>query len=150
MMAQRAVRDFFRLPMFDQLNLADARRRTQVIHNRIRLVESLRREDMLVSDAFVFISRRRAVAMKPDVMFSRNFAKSLIVRHFDSPLQISSCFLFSLQCFKQRFEVTFAEALCALALDNFEKERRPVFHRLSEYLEQIPFVVAINQNAKPL
>src|SRR5438552_14550978 len=83
MMAQRAVRDFFRLPMFDQLNLANACRRTQVIHDRIGLVESLRGEDMLVSDAFVFISRRCTVAMKPDVMFSRNFAKFLIVRHFD-------------------------------------------------------------------
>src|SRR5205809_1012363 len=130
MMTQWAVRDFFRLPMFDQLNLADARRRTQVIHDRIGLVESLRREDMLVSDAFVFISRRSAVAMKPDVMFSWNFAKFLIVRHFDPPLQISSCFLFSLQCFKQRFEITFTEALCPLALDDFEKQRRPIFHRL--------------------
>src|SRR5947208_253197 len=83
MMAQRAVRDFFRLPMFDQLNVANACRRTQVIHDRIGLVESLRREDMFVGDAFVFISRRRAVAMKPDVMFSRNFAKFLIVRHID-------------------------------------------------------------------
>src|SRR5438046_5721681 len=98
---------------------------------------------MLVSDAFVFISRRSAVAMKPDVMFSWNFAKFLIVRHFDPPLQISSCFLFSLQCFKQRFEITFTEALCPLALDDFEKQRRPIFHRLGEYLEQITFIVAI-------
>src|SRR5437588_9544605 len=150
MMAQRTVRDFFGRPMFDQLNLADARRRPQMIHDRISLIESLRRKDMLVSDAFVLISRRSAVAVKPDVMFSRNFAKSLIVRHFDPPLQISSCFLFSLQCFKQRFEIAFAEALCALALDNFEKERRAVLHRLGEYLEQITFVVAIDQNAKPL
>src|SRR4030095_8416253 len=120
MMAQRAVGSPFRRPMFDQLNLANARRRPQVIHDRISFVESLRREDMLVSDAFVFISRRCTVAVKPDVMFPWNFAKSLIVRHFDSPLQISSCFLFSLQCFKQRFEITFPEALCLLALDDFE------------------------------
>src|SRR5437870_3011757 len=143
MMTQRAVRDFFRLPMFDQLNLADTSGRTEVIHDRIGLVESLRREDMLVSDAFVFISRRSAVAMKPDVMFSRNFAKFLIVRHLDPPLQISSCFLFSLQCFEQRFEITFTETLRAFALNDFEKERRAVLHRLGEYLEQITFVVAI-------
>src|SRR6266567_7495595 len=118
MMAQRAVGNLFRRPMFDQLNLADARRRTQVIHDRIGFVESLRRKDMLVSDAFVFISRRCAVAMKPDVMFSRNFAKSLIVRHLDPPLQISPGFLLSLQCFKQRFEITFTETLRALALDD--------------------------------
>src|SRR5437762_11028553 len=140
MMAERAVCDFFRRPMFDQLNLADACRRTQVIHDRISFVESLRREDMFVGDAFVFISRCGAVAVKPDVMFSRNFAKSLIVRHFDPPLQISSGFLFSLQCFKQRFEITFPEALCTLALDNFEKERRAVLHWFREYLEQITFV----------
>ncbi len=84
-MAQRAVGNLFRFPMFDQLNVANACRWTQVIHDRISLVESLRREDMFISDAFVFISRRRAVAMKPDMMFSRNFAKFLIVRHFDPP-----------------------------------------------------------------
>src|SRR5438105_12870814 len=105
---------------------------------------------MFVRNAFTLVSRSRAVAMKPDVMFSRNFAKFLIVRHFDPPLQISSCFLFALQCFKQRFEITFTEALRAFALDDFEKERRTVFHRLGEYLEQITFVVAIDQNAKPL
>src|SRR6266568_188128 len=97
MMAQRAVCDFFRLPMLDQLDIADTRRRTQVIHDRISLVESLRREDMLVGDAFVFISWRRAIAM-----------------------------------------------------DDFEKERRPVLHRFGEYLEQITFVIAIDQNAQPL
>ena len=86
MMTQRAVCDFFRLPMLDQLDIADTRRRTQVIHDRISLVESLRREDMLVGDAFIFISWRRAIAMKPDMMLSRNFAKFLIVGHFDPPL----------------------------------------------------------------
>src|SRR6266478_3734714 len=80
-MAQRAVGDFFWLPMFDQLNVADARRRPQVIRDRISFIESLRRDDMLVGDAFVLISRGRSVAMKPDVMFSRNFAKFLIVWH---------------------------------------------------------------------
>src|SRR5438034_2579663 len=85
MVAQRAVRDFFRLPMLDQLDIADARRRTQVIHDRIGFVESLRREDMFVGDAFVFISRRGTVAMKPDVMFSRDLSKSLIIGHVDLP-----------------------------------------------------------------
>src|SRR5437870_13753608 len=84
MMAQRTVRDFFRLPMFDQLNVANACRRTQVIHDRIGFVESLRGEDMFVGDAFAFVSRHSAVAMEPDVMFSRNFAKFLIVRHCQS------------------------------------------------------------------
>src|SRR5216684_2276629 len=81
MMAQRTVGNFFRLPMFDQLNFAHPRRRTQVIHDRISFVESLRGKDVLVSDAFVFVSRRRAVAVKPDVMLSRNLSKLLIIRH---------------------------------------------------------------------
>src|SRR6266496_4620955 len=84
MVTQRAVGNLFRFPMFYQLNVADACRRTQVIHDRIGLVESLCREDVFVGDTFVFIGRRGAIAMKPDVMFSRNFAKSLIVRHYRS------------------------------------------------------------------
>src|SRR5436190_6700735 len=100
MMAEWTVGDFFRLPMFDQLNLAHASGRTEVIHDRIGFVESLRSKDVLVGDAFAFVSRHCAVAMEPDVMFSRNFAKFLVIRHMDPPLQISSCFLFSLQCFE--------------------------------------------------
>src|SRR4051794_31955959 len=65
-----------------------------------------------------------------------------------SGLQITSSFLFFLQSFKERLEVTFAETLGALALDDFEKEGRPVFDRLGENLEQITFVIAIDQNAK--
>src|SRR5438093_5661390 len=72
--------------MFDQLNVAHASRRTEVIHDRIGFVESLRSEDVLVGDAFAFVSRHSTVAMEPDVMFSRNFAKFLIVRHYRSLL----------------------------------------------------------------
>src|SRR5713101_4737736 len=118
MVAQWAVRDFFRLPMLDQFDIADARRRTQVIHDRIGFVESLRREDMFVGNAFVFISRRGTVAMKPDVMFPRDFSQFLVVRHCRILLlQISSGFLFSLQCLEERFEITFTETLRALALN---------------------------------
>src|SRR3984893_14682716 len=85
MMAQRAVGDFFRLPMFDQLNFAHPRGRAQVIHDRVGFVEPLRGKDMLVSDAFVFVSRRRAVAMEPDVMLSRNLTELMIIRHVDLP-----------------------------------------------------------------
>ena len=61
------------------------RRRAQMIHDGIGFVESLRCEDMLVSDAFVFERRRGAVAMEPDVVLPRNFAERVIYRHSNSP-----------------------------------------------------------------
>ena len=81
MMTQRTIGDFLRLPMFDHLDVAHARRWPEVIHNRVSFVEPLRREDMFVGDAFVFVGGRRAVAMKPDVMLSRNLTQSLIMWH---------------------------------------------------------------------
>src|ERR1700730_13726970 len=84
-MAQRTVSNFFRLPMFDQLDVAHARGRAQVIHDRISLIESLCREDVLVSDAFVFVTRSGAIAMKPDMMLSRNLTELVIIRHVDLP-----------------------------------------------------------------
>src|SRR5436190_16963072 len=81
MMSQRTIGYLLWFPMFDSLDVAHARRRTQVIHDRVRLIESLRCEDMLIGNAFVLIRRRRPVAVKPDVMFPRDFAQSLIIRH---------------------------------------------------------------------
>src|SRR5260370_27201725 len=81
MMSQRTVSHFFRCPILDQLDIAHARGRTQMIHDRVRLIESLRCEDVLIGNAFVLIRRRRPVAVKPDVMLPRNFAQSLIIRH---------------------------------------------------------------------
>src|SRR5438128_9276704 len=63
-------------------------------------------------------------------------------------LQIASAFLFLFQSLEQRFEIPFPETLRSFALDNFEEQRRPIFHRLGKYLEQITFVVTINQNPK--
>ena len=65
-------------------------------------------------------------------------------------LQIASPLLLFLERFEERFEIAFAETLRALALNDFKEERRPIFHRLGEYLQQIPFVVAIDQNAESL
>src|SRR6266540_371753 len=81
MMSQWTIGCFFWLPMFDQLNIAHSRRRPQVIHDRICLIESLRRENVLVGDAFVLVARPRSVAMEPDVMFPRYFSQFLIIRH---------------------------------------------------------------------
>src|SRR5437667_11573572 len=84
MMARRPGRECFRLPMFDQLDFAHPRGRAQVIHDRIGLVESLSGEHMLVSDAFVFVTRSGAIAMKPDMMLSRNLTELLIIGHRSS------------------------------------------------------------------
>src|SRR5438046_2898234 len=81
MTSHRTICYLLWFPMFDSLDVAHARRRTQVIHDRVRLIESLRCEDMLIGNAFVLIRPRRPVAVKPDVMFPRDFAQSLIIRH---------------------------------------------------------------------
>src|SRR4029077_9171450 len=81
MMTQRTIGDFLRLPMFDQLDVAHARRWPEVIHDRISFIKPLRGEDMFVSDAFILIRRRSAVAMKPDMMLSRNLTELVIIRH---------------------------------------------------------------------
>src|SRR5438552_8838717 len=83
MVTQRTVGHVVQLCEFQQLHAADAGRRPQVIHDRIGFVESFRRNDVLVGDAFVLVGWCRAVAMKPDVMLPRNFAKFLIKRHID-------------------------------------------------------------------
>ena len=151
MMPQRTVGNFLRFPMFDQLHIAHASGRPQVIHDRVGLIESLRREDMFVGDAFVLIGRRRAVAMKPDVMLFRNLTESLIIRHSrSSRLQIAPRVLFAFEGFEECFEISFAETLRAFALDDFEKQRRSVFDWFGENLEQITFIVAIDENAQPL
>src|SRR5438093_13458799 len=77
-MTQRTVRRFLQLLAFEELYAAHSCGRTQVIHDRVGFVESLRRDDMLVSDAFVLVGGRRAVALKPDVMLSWNLTESLI------------------------------------------------------------------------
>src|SRR5438876_3492482 len=81
MMPQRTVSHFFRFPILDQLDVAHTCRRPQMIHDRVRFIEPLRGENVLVRDAFVLVSRRRSVAVKPDVMFSRDFSQSLVIRH---------------------------------------------------------------------
>ena len=63
-------------------------------------------------------------------------------------LQISSRVLLALDGFEQRFEIAFAEALRAFALNDFEKECRAIFHRLGENLEQITFIIAIDEDAE--
>src|SRR5207248_9025274 len=81
MMSQGTIGYFFWFPMFDQLNIAHSCGRPQMIHDRVRLIESLRRKNVLVGDALVLVARRRSVAMEPDVMFPWDFSQFLIIRH---------------------------------------------------------------------
>jgi hypothetical protein len=120
-MAQRTVGCFLQLLAFQQVDAAHARRRTQMIHDRVGFVKSLRGDDVFVGDTFVFKCRRRAIAMKPNVMFSRNLAELMIKWHCLVLLQIASAILFLFKRFKERFEIAFAETLSAFALNNFEE-----------------------------
>ena len=63
-------------------------------------------------------------------------------------LQIASRRLLAFDGFEQRFEIAFAEALRAFALNDLEKECRAIFHRLGENLQQITFIIAIDENAE--
>ena len=63
-------------------------------------------------------------------------------------LQISSRGLLAFDGLEQRFEIAFAEALRAFALNDFKEERRSIFHRLCENLQQITFIIAIDENAQ--
>src|SRR5256884_3912748 len=85
-MTQRTVRRFLQLFTFQEFNTPHTSGRAQMIHDGIGFVESLRRNDVFVGDAFVLVGRRRAVAMKPDVMLSRNLTESLIKWHVFLPL----------------------------------------------------------------
>src|SRR6516225_10657682 len=63
-------------------------------------------------------------------------------------LQSSAPRLFPFDGFKKGLEVAFAETLGTAALDDFEKQRRAILHRLREDLQEIPFVIAIDQDAQ--
>src|SRR5437762_7463919 len=85
-MTQRTVRRLLQLFTFEEFDAPHTCRRTQVIHDRVGFVESLRRNDVFVGDAFVLKRWGRAVAMKPNVMLPRNLTESLIKWHNFVPL----------------------------------------------------------------
>src|SRR5438067_2465560 len=89
-MTQRTVCRLLQLFTFEEFDAPHTCGRTQVIHDRVGFVESFSCDDMLVSDAFVLVGRRRAVAMKPDVMLPRNLAQSLIKWHLKPPLLVTT------------------------------------------------------------
>ena len=109
MMPQRTVSHFLRFPILDQLDVAHTGGRPQVIHDRVRLIETLCGKHVLVRDAFVFVSRPLPIPMKPDVMLPRDFSQSLVIRH-------------------SRILLLFArinDQLLTVPLSSFKEERRP-------------------------
>src|SRR5436190_2125894 len=86
MMPKRGIGHLLQLLALQQVDTPHPRRRPQMIHDRVSLVEAFRRDDVLVVDAFVLVTRSGAVAMEPDVVLPRNFAESLIMRHVFSLL----------------------------------------------------------------
>jgi len=134
MMTQRTVGNFFWRPMFNQFDITNPRRRSQVIHDRIRFIESFRGEDVLVSDTLVLVAWPRTVAMKPNVMLLRHLPEFLIIRHVVLSLEVASKVLLFFQGFKERLEVSFPETLRAFALNDLEEEGRAILHRLGKNL----------------
>ena len=65
-------------------------------------------------------------------------------------LQVSPDRLLALDCFKERLKIPLAEAPASLALDTFEKERRAVLDGFCEYLQHVPLVVAVDEDAQLL
>src|SRR5262249_41847263 len=58
-------------------------------------------------------------------------------------------FLFFFQRFEKSLKVTLAETLRSFALNDLEKERRPVLHRLGKDLQEITFIITVDQDPEP-
>ena len=56
--------------------------------------------------------------------------------------------MFAFDGFEEGFEVAFAEAARAFALDDLVEDRRAVLDGLGEDLEQVAFVVAVDEDAE--
>src|SRR5262245_59884924 len=65
-------------------------------------------------------------------------------------LQVPPTFLFPLDGFEQRLEVSLAEAERAVPLDQLEEDRRAVLYRFGEDLEQVAVLVAVDQDTARL
>src|SRR5438270_11862619 len=66
------------------------------------------------------------------------------------PLQVPSERLFALDGFEQSFEIAFAEAAAAFALDDFVEQGGAVFDGTSEDLQHVTLVVAVDEDAETL
>src|SRR5262249_14562209 len=64
-------------------------------------------------------------------------------------LEIAAQSLLALDRLEQRLEVALAEGARTVPLDHLEEERRPVLRRLREDLEEVPVLVAVDEDAQP-
>src|ERR1700693_1682492 len=96
------------------------RRRVDVVHERRSPGKSLVSNELLGVDAAARLLER-------DVPLAGNLSEGMIDRH---GLQVAAEILFALKRLEQRLEVSGAEALRALSLDDLVEERRAVFPRL--------------------
>src|SRR2546423_15709614 len=109
------------------------------------VIEQRRRPDESLVSNELFGVDPPARLLEGDVPLAGNLSEGVIDRH---GLQVAAEILFALQRFEQRLEISGAEALRALSLDDFVEERRTVLHRLRENLQQVAFLVPVNQDAK--
>src|SRR5262249_33625052 len=61
-------------------------------------------------------------------------------------LEVAAAALLPLDRLEQRLAVALAEALRAVPLDQLEKHRRPVLHRLGEHLQQVTILVPVGED----
>jgi hypothetical protein len=69
---------------------------------------------------------------------------------FDGTLQIAAACLLQFQRLKQRLEVALAEGLAPSSADDLKEERGAVLQRLGEQLQEVAFVVGVDQDAQVL
>src|SRR6476469_4649466 len=73
---------------------------------------------------------------KGDVPLARDLAEGVIDRH---RLEIAPEVLFALERLEQSLEIPRPEALRAFALDDLVEQRRTIFHRFREDLQEVTF-----------
>src|SRR5581483_5552378 len=66
--------------------------------------------------------------------------------HLSAALQVPALRLLCLDRLEQRAEVALAESARSLALNDLEEDRRTIFHRLREELQQIAFLILVDED----
>src|ERR1700743_3071622 len=75
-------------------------------------------------------------------------ARSCSLQRGCKELKITPFRLLALDGLEESFEVALSKAAASFPLDDLEEKSRPIFHRASEDLQHIAFVVAVHQDAE--
>ena len=86
----------------------------------------------------------------PDQNDDANDQQDCAYTHAVSSLEVAPQGLFTFDRFEQCLEIAFSKPAGAVALDDFEEERRAVLRRLREDLEQVALLVAVGEDAQAL